>query len=175
MAMKWYIVHTQPNCENKAQAALQERIKQMNMEDFFGQILVPSESVIETVKGQKRETVKKFYPGYIFVQMEMNEKAFALVRNTTKISGFLGGKNPTPVTEKTISQVNQHMQEGMQKTKIKISYETGEMVKINEGPFATFSGIIDEVKPDKQKVKVKVTIFGRSTSVELDFSQVQKV
>lgn len=175
MGFKWYIVHTQANCENRAKTALQERIRQQSMERFFGELLVPAEAVQETVRGQKKETVKKFYPGYMFVQMELNEKTFALARSASKVTGFVGGNNPSIVDEKTIETIKAQMSEGMKKPKPKVSFEEGETVKINEGPFANFSGIVDEVKLDKQKVKVKVTIFGRSTAVELDFLQVEKV
>ena len=174
MAIKWYVVHTYSGHENKARLSLQERIKQMAMDNDFGQILIPTESVLEMVKGQKRTTTRKFYPGYMFVQMEMNERTYHLVRNTAKITGFLGGTNPTSVNEKDIAQINSQMSEGAQKPKPRISFEEGESVRVIDGPFANFAGIVDEVKAEKQKVKVRVSIFGRATAVELDFAQVEK-
>jgi transcriptional antiterminator NusG len=174
MALKWYVVHTYSGHENKARLSLQERIKQMAMDNDFGQILIPTESVLEMVKGQKRTTTRKFYPGYMFVQMEMNERTYHLVRNTAKITGFLGGTNPTSVNEKDIAQINSQMSEGAQKPKPRISFEEGESVRVIDGPFANFAGIVDEVKAEKQKVKVRVSIFGRATAVELDFAQVEK-
>lgn len=174
MALKWYIVHTQSSCENKARISLEERIKQQAMSAEFGQILIPAESVLEMVKGQRRTATRKFYPGYIFVQMELNEKTYHMVKNTAKITGFLGGTHPTPVSEKEIAQVTSQVSEGVQKPKSRISFEEGETVQVTDGPFANFSGIVDEVKAEKQKLKVRVSIFGRPTSVELDFVQVEK-
>jgi len=174
MAQKWYVVHTYSGHENKARLSLQERVKQLGMDTEFGQILIPTESVLEMVKGQKRTTTRKFYPGYMFVQMEMNERTYHLVKNTAKITGFLGGNNPTAVNEKDIVQINTQMSEGAQKPKPRISFEEGENVRVIEGPFANFAGIVDEVKAEKQKVKVRVSIFGRATAVELDFAQVEK-
>lgn len=174
MALKWYVVHTYSGHENKARLSLQERVKQMAMENEFGQILIPTESVLEMVKGQKRTTTRKFYPGYMFVQMELNERTYHLVKNTAKITGFLGGTSPTPVNEKDIAQINSQMSEGAQKPKPRISFEEGENVRVIDGPFSNFAGIVDEVKAEKQKVKVRVSIFGRATAVELDFAQVEK-
>ena len=174
MALKWYVVHTSSGHENKARLSLQERVKQMAMENEFGQILIPTESVLEMVKGQKRTTTRKFYPGYMFVQMELNERTYHLVKNTAKITGFLGGTSPTPVNEKDIAQINSQMSEGAQKPKPRISFEEGENVRVIDGPFSNFAGIVDEVKAEKQKVKVRVSIFGRATAVELDFAQVEK-
>lgn len=174
MALKWYVVHTYSGHENKARLSLQERVKQMAMENEFGQILIPTESVLEMVKGQKRTTTRKFYPGYMFVQMELNERTYHLVKNTAKITGFLGGTNPTAVNEKDIAQINSQMSEGSSKPKPRVSFEEGESVRVIDGPFANFAGIVDEVKPEKQKVKVRVSIFGRATAVELDFAQVEK-
>jgi transcriptional antiterminator NusG len=174
MALKWYVVHTYSGHENKARLSLQERVKQMAMDSEFGQILIPTESVLEMVKGQKRTTTRKFYPGYMFVQMELNERTYHLVKNTAKITGFLGGTNPTPVNERDIAQINSQMSEGAQKPKPRISFEEGENVRVIDGPFSNFAGIVDEVKAEKQKVKVRVSIFGRATAVELDFAQVEK-
>lgn len=174
MALKWYVVHTYSGQENRARLSLLERVKQATMDDEFGQVLIPTESVLEVVKGQKRTTTRKFYPGYMFVQMELNERTYHLVKNTAKITGFLGGTNPTPVNEKDIASINSQMSEGAQKPKPRVSFEEGENVRVIEGPFANFAGIVDEVKAEKQKVKVRVSIFGRATAVELDFAQVEK-
>lgn len=172
--MKWYVVHTQPGSENKALTTLQERIRHMSMQEQFGQILMPTEPVTETVKGQKRTVQRKFYPGYIFVQMELNDATFHLVKNTPKISGFLGGKKPTSVNEKDIHQVNQQITTGVQR-KSRVSFDVGDQVKVVQGPFANFTGVIDEVKADKQRLKVRFSIFGRASSVELEDTQVEKV
>jgi transcription termination/antitermination protein NusG len=174
MAMKWYVVHTYSGHENKARLSLQERVKQMSMDSLFGQILIPTESVLEMKAGQRRTTTRKFYPGYMFVQMELNEQTYHLVKNTPKITGFLGGTNPLPVPEKDIAAINNQMSEGAVKPKPRVSFEEGENVRVIDGPFANFSGIVEEVKAEKQKVRVLVSIFGRATPVELDFSQVEK-
>jgi transcriptional antiterminator NusG len=174
MALKWYVVHTYSGHENKARLSLLDRIKQMSMETEFGQVLIPTESVLEMVKGQKRTTTRKFYPGYMFVQMALNERSYHLVKNTARVTGFLGGTSPVPVNEKDIAQINSQMSEGAQKPKPRISFEEGENVRVIDGPFANFAGIVDEVKAEKQKVKVRVSIFGRATAVELDFAQVEK-
>jgi transcriptional antiterminator NusG len=173
--MKWYVVHTYSGHENRAKLSLQERVKSQGMTEWFGDILIPTESVLELVKGQRRTTTRKYFPGYMFVQMEMSEKTFHLVKNTPKITGFLGGTNPVPAKEREIAQITSQMTEGTLKPKPRISFEEGDGVRVTEGPFANFSGVIEEVKPEKQKVKVTVTIFGRATPVELDFAQVEKI
>lgn len=173
-AMKWYVVHTYSGHENRAKLSLLERIRSHNLQDYFGEILIPTESVLEVVKGQRRTATRKFYPGYLFVQMELNEKTFHLVKNTPKITGFLGGTNPTPVRESEIAQINSAMTEGQIKPKPRVHFEEGDSVRVIDGPFANFSGTIEEVKPEKQKVRVLVSIFGRATPVELDFGQVEK-
>jgi transcription termination/antitermination protein NusG len=174
MSMKWYVVHTYSGHENKARLSLQERVKQMGKEAQFGQVLIPTESVLEMVKGQRRTTTRKFYPGYMFVQMELSEETFHLVKNTPKITGFLGGTNPTPVPEKDIAAINSQMSDGATKPKPRISFDEGENVRVIDGPFANFAGIVEEVKAEKQKLRVLVSIFGRATPVELDFAQVEK-
>jgi len=172
--MKWYVVHTYSGHENKARLSLQERVKQLGMDSSFGQVLIPTESVLEMVRGQRRTATRKFYPGYMFVQMELNEATYHLVKNTPKITGFLGGTNPSPVPEKDIAAINTQMSEGAVKPKPRISFEEGENIRVIDGPFANFSGIVEEVKAEKQKVRVRVSIFGRATPVELDFAQVEK-
>ena len=172
--LKWYVVHTYSGHENRARLSLQERVKQLNMVPSFGEVLIPTESVLEVKGGQKRTSTRKFYPGYMFVQMELNEQTYHLVKNTPKITGFLGGTNPLPVPEKDIAGINKQMSEGAVKPKPRISFEEGENVRVTDGPFANFAGIVEEVKAEKQKVRVLVSIFGRATPVELDFAQVEK-
>ena len=174
MAKKWFVVHTYSGHENKARLALQERIKTSGLAEKFGDVLIPTESVVENVRGTKRTTTRKFYPGYIFVQMDLDEGTYHLVKNTPKITGFLGGTTPTPVKESEIQSINTAMQEGTIKPRPRISFEEGENVRVIDGPFSNFAGIVEEVKPEKQKIKVLVSIFGRATPVELDFTQVEK-
>jgi transcriptional antiterminator NusG len=171
---KWYIVHTYSGHENKAKLTLLERVKNNGLTEYFGDVLVPTESVMEVVKGQRRTTTRKFFPGYMFVQMILDDRTFHLVKNTPKITGFLGGTKPTPVPEREITGVQTNMTEGKAKPKARVVFEVGESVRVIDGPFANFSGTIEEVKTDKQKVKVVVSMFGRPTPVELDFAQVEK-
>jgi len=171
---KWYIVHTYSGHENKAKLTLLERVRKNNLQEYFGDVLVPTESVMEVVKGQRRTTTKKFFPGYMFVQMDLDQETFHLVKNTPKITGFLGGTNPQPVKETEIQNINVAMTEGQTRPKPRISYDEGETVRVIDGPFANFTGTVVEVKAEKQKIRVNVSIFGRATPVELDFAQVEK-
>jgi transcriptional antiterminator NusG len=171
---KWYIVHTYSGHENKAKLTLLERVRNANLTEYFGDVLVPTESVMEVVKGQRRTTTRKFFPGYMFVQMVLDDRTFHLVKNTPKITGFLGGTKPTPVPEREITGVQTNMTEGKAKPKARVVFEVGDSVRVIEGPFANFSATVEEVKADKQKVKVSLSMFGRATSVELDFAQVEK-
>lgn len=175
--MKWYTVHTYSGLENKARLSLLERIRNSGFEHLFGDILIPTESVVELVKGQKRTTTRKFFPGYMFVQMVLNEETYHIVKNTPKITGFLGsekGNVPTPVPESQIAAINTQITEGATKPKPRVVFEEGESVRIIGGPFTSFNGVLEEVKAEKQKVRVLVSILGRATPVELDFSQVEK-
>ncbi|MCB9555878.1 MAG: transcription termination/antitermination protein NusG [Deltaproteobacteria bacterium] len=172
--MKWYAVHTYSGHENKARTSLLERIRAMGADDLFGEVLIPTESVIEMRKGKKRTTTRKFYPGYMFVQMVLNDETFHLVKSTPKITGFLGGTKPSPVKDSEIAGINQAMTEGAIKPTPRIVFEEGENVRVTDGPFSNFNGIVEEVRPEKQKVRVLVSIFGRATPIELDFSQVEK-
>lgn len=174
MAMKWYAVHTYSGHENKAKLSLLDRAKNAGLEHLFEEILIPTESVLEMAKGQKRTTTRKLYPGYMFVQMEFDNESYHLVKDTPHITGFLGGANPTPVKEAEIAQINTQMTEGAIKPKPKVLFEEGENVRVVDGPFANFSGVVEDVKPEKHKVRVLVSIFGRATPVELDFAQVEK-
>lgn len=172
---KWYIVHTYSGHENKAKLTLLERVRNANLTEYFGDVLVPTESVMEVVKGQRRTTTRKFFPGYMFVQMVLDDRTFHLVKNTPKITGFLGGTKPTPVPEREITGVQSNISEGGKpKPKARVVFEAGDSVRVIDGPFANFSATVEEVKGDKQKVKVSLSMFGRATSVELDFAQVEK-
>jgi transcription termination/antitermination protein NusG len=172
---KWYIVHTYSGHENKAKLTLLERVRNNNLTDYFGDVLVPTESVTENVKGQRRTTTRKFFPGYMFVQMVLDDRTFHLVKNTPKITGFLGGMKPTPVPEREIHGVQTNVAEGKTgKPKARVTFEPGESVRVIDGPFQSFSATVEEVKQDKQKLKVSLSMFGRATSVELDFAQVEK-
>ena len=172
--LKWYIVHTYSGHENKARLTLLERVRNNNLTEFFGEVLVPTESVMELVKGQRRTTTRKFFPGYMFVQMYLDDRTFTLVKNTPKITGFLGGAKPTPVPAREITGLQTNITEGKQKPRAKVTFEVGDNVRVVVGAFAIFSASVEEVKADKQKVKVLVSIFGRATPVELDFTQVEK-
>jgi transcriptional antiterminator NusG len=172
---KWYIVHTYSGHENKAKLTLLERVRNQNLTEYFGDVLVPTESVTENVKGQRRTMTRKFFPGYMFVQMILDDRTFHLVKNTPKITGFLGGTKPTPVPEREITGVQTNVAEGKAgKPKARVTFEAGESVRVIDGPFANFSATVEEVKQDKQKLKVSLSMFGRATSVELDFAQVEK-
>ena len=176
MAMHWYVVHTYSQFEKSVQRALQERIQREGMQDKFGQILVPVEEVVELKSGQKNISERKFFPGYVLVEMEMTDESWHLVKSTPKVTGFLGGSamKPTPISEKEVQNIMQQMQAGVEKPRPKVLFEVGELVRVKEGPFTDFNGSVEDVNYDKNKIRVAVTIFGRSTPVELDFGQVEK-
>jgi len=174
--LKWYVVHTYSGFEHKVKANLEERIQTLNQQEFFGKILVPTEQVVELKKGRKKTSSRKFYPGYIMVQMALNKETWHTVRNTAKVTGFLGGgSNPSPVPDEEAERIIQQMEEGISKPKPRYTFEEGDEVRVIDGPFSNFQGTVEEVKPDKEKLKVLITIFGRSTPVELDFIQVSKI
>jgi len=174
--LKWYIVHTYSGFENKVKLNLEERVKTLKQEDYFGQILVPTEQVVELKKGQKKTSSRKFYPGYIMVQMALNKETWHTVRNTAKVTGFLGGgSEPYPVPDEEAERIIRQMEEGITKPKPRYSFEEGDEVRVVDGPFSNFQGTVEEVKPDKEKLRVLITIFGRATPVELDFIQVNKI
>lgn len=176
MELKWYIVHTYSGFEHKVKANLEERVKTLKQEEFFGQVLVPTEQVVELKKGQKKTSSRKFYPGYIMVQMVLNKETWHTVRNTAKVTGFLGGgSEPYPVPDEEADRIIRQMEEGITKPKPKYSFEEGDEVRVVDGPFSNFQGTVEEVKPDKEKLRVLITIFGRATPVELDFIQVSKI
>lgn len=175
MAQKWFVVHTYSGFENRVKKSLEERIKNEGLADQFGEILVPTENVVELVKGEKRTSKRKFFPGYILVKMEMNERTWHLVRYTPKVTEFVGGAtNPPSISEEEVQRVSKQIVEGAERTKPKIHFEEGENVRVIDGPFANFNGVVDEVNEEKSKVRVLVSIFGRATPVELDFMQVEK-
>ena len=172
---KWYIVNTYSGHENKAKLTLLERVRNNNLTEYFGDVLVPTASVTENIKGQRRTMTRKFFPGYMFVQMILDDRTFHLVKNTPKITGFLGGTKPSPVPEREIHGVQTNAAEGKAgKPKARVTFEVGESVRVIDGPFASFSATVEEVKNEKQKIKVTVSMFGRPTPVELDFAQVEK-
>jgi transcriptional antiterminator NusG len=177
--LKWYVVHTYSGYEKRAKLSLQQRIKDASVEAFFGDlekdILIPVEEVVELKKGEKKTSERKFFPGYMFIRMNLTEDTWHLVKATPKITGFVGNAlRPKPVPESEVLKISQQMIEGIQRPKPLIEYEYGEEVRVVDGPFMNFDGIVEEVNPDKGKVRVMVKIFGRSTPVELDFLQVQK-
>jgi transcription termination/antitermination protein NusG len=175
MAKKWYVIHTYSGYEAKVRDALQQRAKQHAMEERFGEILIPSESVTESRAGGKTRVRQKLsLPGYIFVQMEMSEDVWHLVKDTPKVTGFIGNQAPQEVPISQIEGLRRGIQEGATKPKARLTFEVGEEVRVLDGAFANFTGTVDDVKMDKQKLKVKVSIFGRPTSVELDFAAVEK-
>ena len=173
--LNWYIVNTQTGCESTAKASIEDRIRTHKMEDLFGEILIPAENVVELVKGKKATRSRKFFPGYIFVQMKMSDKAWHLVKGSTKVSSFVGNAGrPSPVPESEVQKVTQQMETGAAKPKPKVSFSVGESVVLIDGPFSNFNGTVEDINEEKGKVKVLVSIFGRPTPVELDFVQVEK-
>ena len=175
MAMHWYVVHTYSGYEQKARKALEERIKQHNVDHLFSDVLVPQENVVEVKKGVKKTTKRQFFPGYILVRMELNETTWHIVKGTPKVTGFVGGSmNPPAVPDEEIERITSQIAEGTLQPKPKVEFEKGENVRVTSGPFSTFAGIVDEVHEGKGKLRVLVSIFGRSTPIELDFTQVEK-
>lgn len=176
MAHQWYIVHTYSGYEDKVKTALEETIKQLSLESYFTEILVPTEKVVELVKGQRKTSSRKFYPGYVLIRMDLTDETWHVVKNTPKVTGFLGGNNsPAPIPDEDAEKVVAQMVEGISKPKPKFSFEDGDEVKVIDGPFSNFIGLVDEVKEDKAKLRVLISIFGRATPVELEFVQVEKV
>lgn len=174
--LKWYVVNTYSGLENRAKKALEERIQQYNLQDKFGEIFVPTETVEEIKGGVKKSQSRKTLPGYMLVQMELDDETLHLVRNTPKITGFVGNaRKPPALREAEVARMRTGQGSSAPKPRIKVEYHAGDQIRVTEGPFANFNGSIEEVKADKQKVKVLVSIFGRSTAVELDFSQVERV
>jgi len=175
MAFRWYVVHTYSGFENRVKASLQERIEAAGMQEYFSDILIPEEDVVELVSGEKKTSKRKFFPGYILVRMELTDETWHLVKDTPKVTGFIGSKEkPFPIADKDVETLRTRIDEGTLKPKPKFKFEVGDHVKIIDGPFTNFDGVIDEVKAEKGKLRVIVSIFGRQTPVELDFIQVMQ-
>jgi len=173
---RWYIVHAYSNFENKVADSIREQAKQRGLAEHIGEVLVPKEKVTEARRGRKVETERKFFPGYVLVKMDLTDEVYHLIKNTPKVTGFVGGtaNRPTPITQKEVDAILRQVQEGVEKPRPKVLFELGEAVRVKEGPFTDFHGNVEDVNYEKSKLRVSVTIFGRSTPVELDFSQVEK-
>jgi transcriptional antiterminator NusG len=176
MSKRWYVVHVYSGMEKSVHKAMLERIERAGLQHLFGQVLVPSEEVVESKGGQKSISERRIFPGYVLVEMELTDESWHVIKNTPRVTGFLGGSGnrPTPISEKEVAKILSQMEEGIEKPRPKVLFEVGEMVRVKDGPFADFNGNVEEVNYEKSKVRVSVAIFGRSTPVELDFSQVEK-
>ncbi len=174
--MRWYVVQAYSGFEHQVKRSLEERVRRENLTERFGQVLVPTEEVIEMRDGQKRKSERKFFPGYVLVQMEMDDETWHLVKSVPKVLGFIGGSSdkPAPITEKEAETIIHRIQEGVDKPRPKVLYEPGEVVRVTDGPFNDFNGVVEEVNYEKNRLRVAVLIFGRSTPVELEFGQVEK-
>ena len=174
--LRWYVVHAYSGMEKAVERNIRERINRAGMQDMFGEILVPTEEVVEIKNGQKRTSERRFYPGYVLVQMVMDDETWHLVKHTNKVTGFVGGaKNrPAPISEAEVLKIVSQMQQGSDKPRHKVEFEVGEYVRVKEGPFTDFNGTVEEINYERNKLRVSVTIFGRATPVELEFSQVEK-
>lgn len=177
MTMRWYVVHAYSGYEKRVATSLKEQIEIRSLDEYFGEVLVPTEEVIEMRDGKKRRSERKFYPGYVLVQMEMNDQTWHMVRSTPRVMGFIGGTadKPAPITDREADAILQRLKEGEGKPTQKTIFEPGEMLRVTDGPFADFNGVVEGVNYEKSRLQVAVTIFGRSTPVELEFSQVEKV
>lgn len=177
MSMRWYVVHAYSNFENQVKRSLEERIQRSGLENFFGKILVPTEEVVEMRMGQQRKSERKFFPGYVLVQMELNDETWHLVKEVPRVLGFIGGTSdrPAPITEREADAILGRVEEGATKPRPKILFEVGEVIRVIDGPFKDFTGEVEEVNYEKSRLQVSVLIFGRSTPVELDFGQVEKI
>ncbi|MDY6828236.1 MAG: transcription termination/antitermination protein NusG [Pseudomonadota bacterium] len=176
MAKRWYVVHAYSGYEKKVKAALEERIRRAGLEDRFGEVMVPTEEVVEMRGGQKRKSERKFFPGYVLVQMDMDDETWHLVKETDRVMGFIGGTadKPAPISDREAQEILNRMEAGVDKPRPKTLFEPGEMVRVTDGPFNDFTGVVEEVNYDKNRIRVAVLIFGRSTPVELEFGQVEK-
>lgn len=175
MAKRWYIVHAYSNFENKVKEFIEEQAKQRGLSEHFEEILVPKEKVTEVRRGRKIDTERKFFPGYVLVKMDLTDEVFHLIKNTPKVTGFLGSDNkPMPISESEAMRIQTQVQEGIERPKPSVTFEVGENVRVSDGPFASFSGVVEEVDEARSRVKVAVSIFGRATPVELEFAQVEK-
>ena len=176
MTLRWYVVHAYSNFESKVKKSLEERIEREGLQDYFGKILVPTEEVVEMRMGQQRKSERKFFPGYVLVQMDLTDETWHLVRDVPKVLGFIGGTSdrPSPISDKEANAILSRVEEGANKPRPKVLFEVGEVVRVIDGPFKDFNGVIEEVNYEKSKLKISVLIFGRSTSVELGFGEVEK-
>jgi transcriptional antiterminator NusG len=173
--LRWYVVHTYSGYENKVRLALEEKVKALSLQDKITDVLIPSESVVELVKGERKTSNRKFFPGYVLVRMELDDQTWHLVRSTPKVTGFIGSRTePAVIPDEDVEKIRKQMAEGQEKPKPKYSFEKGDSVRVVDGPFINFNGTVEEVRPDKGKLRVLVSIFGRPTPVELDFIQVTK-
>jgi transcriptional antiterminator NusG len=176
VAAKWYIIHTYSGFEQKVKTAIMERAKARGLEHLIEEVLVPTETVEEMVKGERRLSSRKFYPGYVLVRMELTDDSWHLVKDTPKVTGFVGSKDePVAIPEEDAAKIIAQMQEGVLRPKPKIKFEQGDKVQVTDGPFANFTGVVDEVRPDRGRVRVMISVFGRPTPVELEFTQLEKI
>jgi transcriptional antiterminator NusG len=176
MAMRWYVLHVYSGFENKVAEAIVDKARQLGLEERVEQIMVPMEEVIEVRRGQKVAAERKFFPGYVLAKLDMNDEVWHLVKDTPKVTGFLGaGNKPSPITEKEAAQLMKQIQEGVERPRPSILFDIGEEVKVAEGPFASFNGVVEDIDEEKGRLKVSVSIFGRATPVELEFGQVEKI
>lgn len=176
MALKWYVVHAYSNYENKVRLALEERIEREGLQDLFGKVIVPTEEVVEMRSGQQRKSERKFFPGYVLVQMELTDESWHMVRDIPRVLGFIGGtaNKPAAITEAEADLILNRVEEGINKPKPKVLFEVGEVLRVVDGPFKDFDGVVEEVNYEKSRLTVTVMIFGRSTPVDLEFTQVEK-
>jgi transcription termination/antitermination protein NusG len=175
MSKRWYIVHAYSNFEKKVADSIREQAKQRGLSDLFEEVLVPTEKVVEVRRGRKVDAERKFFPGYVLVKADLTDEAYHLIKNTPKVTGFLGDKKPMPISEAEAQRILHQVQEGIERPKPSVTFEVGEQVRVSDGPFASFNGVVEEVDEGRSRVKVAVSIFGRATPVELEFGQVEKL